>query len=60
LDKETKSYLTDVFNDSMKIWLVIWELGVVIQLPPWIYSALPSSLFIHFNIDIHGSFTKIF
>src|SRR5437667_11118 len=46
----------DKFNDSACTWLVIWELGVVIQLPPWVFAAYPSSLFLHFNIDVHGEY----
>ncbi|KAJ7153714.1 hypothetical protein C8R46DRAFT_1042095 [Mycena filopes] len=33
-------------------WLVIWEAGVAIQLPPWVLALYPSALFYHFNIDI--------
>ncbi|KDR72454.1 hypothetical protein GALMADRAFT_143286 [Galerina marginata CBS 339.88] len=40
------------FNHSQRTWLVLWEAGVVIQLPPWVMVAYPSSLLYHFNIDI--------
>jgi hypothetical protein len=45
----------DEFNDDKKVWLVVWELGVIVQLPPWVYCAYPSSLLYHFNIDIDGA-----
>ncbi|KAJ6512270.1 hypothetical protein C8R47DRAFT_1064866 [Mycena vitilis] len=40
------------FNHFQRTWLVIWEAGVVIQLPPWVLVLYPSALFYHFNIDI--------
>ncbi|KAI0040930.1 hypothetical protein FA95DRAFT_804673 [Auriscalpium vulgare] len=33
-------------------WLVIWEAGIIIELPPWVLLIYPSSLFYHFNVDI--------
>jgi hypothetical protein len=42
------------FNHTLRSWLVIWEAGVVIELPPWVLLLYPSSLLYHFNIDIHG------
>ena len=42
------------FNHTMRSWLVIWEAGVVIELPPWVLLLYPSSLLYHFNIDIDG------
>ncbi|KAF8225685.1 hypothetical protein L208DRAFT_1055584, partial [Tricholoma matsutake] len=42
------------FNHTMRSWLVIWEAGVVIELPPWVLLLYPSSLLYHFNIDIHA------
>ena len=42
------------FNHTVHSWLVIWEAGVIIQLPPWVVFIYPSSLFYHFNIDING------
>lgn len=44
------------FNSRFRSWLVIWEAGVIIQLPPWVIFVYPSSLFYHFNIDIHGEY----
>ncbi|KAF9474801.1 hypothetical protein BDN70DRAFT_898677 [Pholiota conissans] len=41
------------FNDSKRSWLVLWEAGVAIQLHLWTAAVYPSSLFYHFNIDIH-------
>jgi len=42
------------FNHKARSWLVIWEAGVIIELPPWVLVLYPSSLFLHFNIDVHG------
>lgn len=42
------------FNHQKRSWLVLWEAGVVVELPPWVLVAYPSSLFFHFNIDIQG------
>jgi hypothetical protein len=44
----------DEFNHTQRSWIVIWELGVVVELPPWVLLAYPSSLLYHFNIDING------
>ena len=44
----------DKFNHQKRSWLVLWEAGVVVELPPWVLVAYPSSLFFHFNIDVHG------
>jgi hypothetical protein len=51
---KTTNCETDEFNDDKKVWLVLWELGVVVQLPPWVYCAYPSSLLYHFNVDVDG------
>jgi hypothetical protein len=40
------------FNHKAKSWLVIWEAGVIIEIPPWVLVLYPSSLFFHFNVDI--------
>ncbi|KAF8889786.1 hypothetical protein BD779DRAFT_1671567 [Infundibulicybe gibba] len=40
------------FNHSKRTWLVLWEAGIVVQLPPWVVFLYPSSLLTHFNIDI--------
>lgn len=45
---------TAKFNHTQRTWLVIWEAGVVIELPPWVLVLYPSSLLFHFNIDIDG------
>lgn len=42
------------FDHTRKTWLVLWEAGVVIELPPWTFLAYPSSLLYHFNIDVDG------
>ncbi|KAA1473963.1 hypothetical protein DENSPDRAFT_780695 [Dentipellis sp. KUC8613] len=44
------------FNHTQRSWLVIWEAGVIIELPPWVLLIYPSSLFFHFNVDISGVF----
>ncbi|KZV60889.1 hypothetical protein PENSPDRAFT_693888 [Peniophora sp. CONT] len=40
------------YDTRTKSWLVIWEAGVVIELPFWTLLIYPSSLFYHFNVDI--------
>ncbi|KAJ3866993.1 hypothetical protein EV359DRAFT_61873 [Lentinula novae-zelandiae] len=40
------------FNHHEKCWLVIWEAGIVLELPPGVFLFYPSSLFLHFNLDI--------
>ncbi|KAJ7359399.1 hypothetical protein DFH08DRAFT_647599, partial [Mycena albidolilacea] len=42
------------FDHSKYTWLVIWEAGVAIELPPWTLAIYPSALFYHFNIDVDG------
>lgn len=44
------------FDHKRKSWLVLWEAGVVIELPPWVFLAYPSSLLHHWNVDLHGQF----
>ncbi|KAK7020705.1 hypothetical protein VNI00_017647 [Paramarasmius palmivorus] len=39
------------FDHWERCWLVIWEAGVVLELPPGVFIIYPSSLFLHFNID---------
>ncbi|KAI0075584.1 hypothetical protein K474DRAFT_1676236, partial [Panus rudis PR-1116 ss-1] len=34
------------------IWLVLWEAGLIIEIPPGVAILYPSALFLHFNIDI--------
>ncbi|KAJ7453566.1 hypothetical protein B0H11DRAFT_2245200 [Mycena galericulata] len=41
------------FNHKQRTWLVVWEAGVTVELPPWVLALYPSALFYHFNIDIH-------
>ncbi|KAK6977887.1 hypothetical protein R3P38DRAFT_3334620 [Favolaschia claudopus] len=41
-----------VFDDDLYTWIVIWEAGVVVQLPPWTLAMYPSCLFYHFNVDV--------
>ncbi|KAL0567033.1 hypothetical protein V5O48_014961 [Marasmius crinis-equi] len=40
------------FNHREKCWLVIWEAGVALELPMGVFVLYPSSLFLHFNIDV--------
>ena len=40
------------FNSKEKSWLVIWEAGVIIELPPGVFVMYPSALFCHFNVDM--------
>ncbi|KAL0568764.1 hypothetical protein V5O48_013215 [Marasmius crinis-equi] len=40
------------FNHSETCWLVAWEAGVAFELPPGVFLLYPSSLFLHFNIDV--------
>lgn len=40
------------FNHHEKCWLVIWEAGIAIEIPPGVFVFYPSSLFLHFNIDL--------
>ena len=46
---------TDEFKSNERVWLVIWELGVVVELPAGVFALFPSSLLYHFNVDIHGA-----
>ncbi|KAJ7688131.1 hypothetical protein B0H17DRAFT_1135786 [Mycena rosella] len=39
-------------NHHQRTWIVIWEAGVAVQLPPWVLAMYPSALFYHFNIDV--------
>ncbi|KAA1477406.1 hypothetical protein DENSPDRAFT_885082 [Dentipellis sp. KUC8613] len=39
------------FHRKERAWLVLWEAGVIIQVPPGGFVAYPSSLFMHFNSD---------
>ncbi|PPQ98313.1 hypothetical protein CVT26_013513, partial [Gymnopilus dilepis] len=40
------------FNHRKKAWLVLWEAGLVVELPPWVVFLYPSSLLYHFNVDV--------
>lgn len=48
-----------MFNSKERTWLVIWELGVVIELPAGVFALFPSSLLHHFNIDVHGTLLSL-
>ncbi len=43
------------FKSKERSWLVIWELGIVVELPPGVIALYPSSLFLHWNVDVRGS-----
>jgi hypothetical protein len=43
------------FDHKRKTWLVLWEAGVIIELPPWVLAIYPSSLLYHFHVDITGA-----
>lgn len=47
-------FLSDPFDDNEYSWLAIWELNIVVQLPPGVVGLYPSSLLYHFNVDISG------
>ncbi|KAG2092750.1 hypothetical protein BD769DRAFT_1395324 [Suillus cothurnatus] len=40
------------FDSTERSWLVIWEAGVIIEMPAGVFVMYPSSLFFHFNVDI--------
>ncbi|KAJ7763276.1 hypothetical protein B0H14DRAFT_2633772 [Mycena olivaceomarginata] len=40
------------FDHHNYTWLVIWEVGVAVELPPWVILIYPSALFYYFNLDI--------
>ncbi|KAK1217050.1 hypothetical protein PQX77_020324 [Marasmius sp. AFHP31] len=40
------------FNHREKCWIVIWEAGIALELPMGIFVLYPSSLFLHFNVDV--------
>jgi hypothetical protein len=42
------------FNSKERSWLVIWEAGIVIEMPAGVFVMYPSSLFYHLNIDMCG------
>lgn len=42
-------------NADEKIWLVLWEAGIIIQIPAGCVVMFPSALFMHFNINMDGA-----
>ncbi|KAF9045653.1 hypothetical protein BDZ89DRAFT_1127585 [Hymenopellis radicata] len=44
-------FVYGVFNFREKAWLVIWEAGICLELPPGVFLLYPSALFFHFNVD---------
>ena len=39
-----------------KVWLVIWEAGLIVQIPISILFLYPSALIMHFNIRVEGMY----
>jgi len=55
LDSLTLAALIECYFDHRKkSWLVLWEAGIAVELPPWVAFVYPSSLLLHFNIDVDG------
>jgi hypothetical protein len=50
----TDGHLGANFDHRTRSWLVIWEAGVILEMPPWVAILYPSSLFCHFNVDVKG------
>jgi hypothetical protein len=48
------------FDHKTRCWLVLWEADLVIEMPPWTLILYPSSLFTHFNVDVHGKLHCLF
>ncbi|KAJ7177263.1 hypothetical protein C8R43DRAFT_1230274 [Mycena crocata] len=40
------------YNHRRRGWIVLWEAGIYVELPPWTLIGYPSSLFYHFNVDV--------
>ncbi|TFK72814.1 hypothetical protein BDN72DRAFT_894457 [Pluteus cervinus] len=40
------------FDHKTRSWLVIWDAGIIVEMPPWTAAVYPSSLFLHFNVDL--------
>ncbi|KAG1893200.1 uncharacterized protein F5891DRAFT_1196730 [Suillus fuscotomentosus] len=40
------------FNSKERSWLVIWEAGLILEMPAGVFVMYPSSLFFHFNVDV--------
>lgn len=47
-------YLTAPLDPVEKVWLVLWEAGLVIQIPLGVLFVYPSALLLHFNVRIEG------
>ena len=41
------------FNSKEKAWLVLWEAGLIIEVPAGVLIFYPSALFTHFNINVN-------
>ncbi|KAI0076225.1 hypothetical protein K474DRAFT_1708400 [Panus rudis PR-1116 ss-1] len=39
-------------HEREHVWLVLWEAGIVIEIPVGVFLFYPSALFLHFNVDI--------
>ncbi|KAG1848262.1 hypothetical protein F4604DRAFT_1687795 [Suillus subluteus] len=40
------------FNSKERSWLVVWEAGLILEMPAGVFIMYPSSLFFHFNVDM--------
>lgn len=40
------------FDSKRRAWLVLWELGVIVEMPKGCAIAFPSALILHYNADI--------
>ncbi|KAF5387426.1 hypothetical protein D9757_007795 [Collybiopsis confluens] len=45
-------FIYGFFNHNERLWLVVWEARLIIQLPAGILLAYPSAIFYHYNIDL--------
>jgi hypothetical protein len=56
LDNSSLFYgATGCFNSKAKCWLVLWELGLVLELPANTVVFFPSALFHHWNVSATGN-----
>ncbi|KAG6370119.1 hypothetical protein JVT61DRAFT_12419 [Boletus reticuloceps] len=46
------AFLFEKFDFKKRAWLVIWELGLIFEVPIGVALFYPSAVFFHFNIDI--------
>ncbi|KAK4702036.1 hypothetical protein P7C70_g4190, partial [Phenoliferia sp. Uapishka_3] len=41
-----------IFDSTRKHWLVLWDLGIIIEVPAGVALAFPSALVLHWNCDL--------